>query len=194
MKNLLYDVFQRIIALIILIVLSPLFVLISILIRVNLKTFPIFSQKRIGLNGKEFTIYKFKTLYENTPNNMPTNTVDDYLKYSTKFGLFLRNSSLDETLQLINIIKGDMAFVGPRPVMTNEIELNLKRLELGVYSVKPGITGWAQINGRDKLNIDEKIKYDIEYIKDNSIKFDIYIIYQTLFKVLKREDIKKGAY
>ena len=144
----------------------------------------------MGKNSKPFVIYKFRTLKSNSPDDTPTDAVDNYNEYSTKFGLLLRSTSIDEVPQLINIIKGDMSFVGPRPVMLNEVELNLKRSELGIYNIRPGITGWSQINGRDMLEIDEKIKYDLEYLQNKSIKFDIQILILTLIKVFKKENIK----
>lgn len=145
----------------------------------------------MGKNNKPFCIYKFRTLKTNSPDDIPTDLMEDYSLYSTKFGLILRESSIDEMPQLINIIKGEMSFVGPRPVMLNEYELNEKRIKYGIYNVKPGITGWSQINGRDKLSTDEKIQYDLEYIKNKSLKFDFKIIFLTIIKVIKKENIKK---
>lgn len=184
------NIIERIIAMIFLVLSLPLFIIISIIIVFNLRATPIFKQLRMGKDSKPFVIYKFRTLKLGSPDNIPTDAIDDYTKYSTKFGLFLRSSSLDEIPQLLNIIKGDMSFVGPRPVMLNEVELNLRRSELGIYNVRPGITGWSQINGRDMLEIDEKIKYDLEYLQNKSIKFDIKILIWTLIKVLKKENIK----
>lgn len=184
------NIIERIVAIIFLVLSLPLFIIISVIIVFNLKATPIFKQLRMGKNSKPFVIYKFRTLKLGSPDNIPTDSIDDYTEYSTKFGLFLRSSSLDEIPQLVNIIKGEMSFVGPRPVMLNEDELNLKRSELGIYSVRPGITGWSQINGRDMLEIDEKIKYDLEYLQNKSLKFDIEILVLTLIKVLKKEDIK----
>lgn len=184
------NIIERIIAMIFLVLSLPLFIIISIIIVFNLRATPIFKQLRMGKDSKPFVIYKFRTLKLGSPDNIPTDAIDDYTEYSTKFGLFLRSSSLDEIPQLLNIIKGDMSFVGPRPVMLNEVELNLRRSELGIYNVRPGITGWSQINGRDMLEIDEKIKYDLEYLQNKSIKFDIKILIWTLIKVLKKENIK----
>lgn len=184
------NIIERIIAMIFLVLSLPLFIIISIIIVFNLRATPIFKQLRMGKDSKPFVIYKFRTLKLGSPDNIPTDAIDDYTEYSTKFGLFLRSSSLDEIPQLLNIIKGDMSFVGPRPVMLNEVELNLRRSELGIYNVRPGITGWSQINGRDMLEIDEKIKYDLEYLQNKSIKFDIKILIWTLIKVLKKENVK----
>lgn len=184
------NIIERIIAMIFLVLSLPLFIIISIIIVFNLRATPIFKQLRMGKDSKPFVIYKFRTLKLGSPDNIPTDAIDDYTEYSTKFGLFLRSSSLDEIPQLLNIIKGDMSFVGPRPVMLNEVELNLRRSELGIYNVRPGITGWSQINGRDMLEIHEKIKYDLEYLQNKSIKFDIKILIWTLIKVLKKENVK----
>lgn len=184
------NIIERILAMIFLVLSLPLFIIISIIIVFNLRATPIFKQLRMGKDSKPFVIYKFRTLKLGSPDNIPTDAIDDYTEYSTKFGLFLRSSSLDEIPQLLNIIKGDMSFVGPRPVMLNEVELNLRRSELGIYNIRPGITGWSQINGRDMLEIHEKIKYDLEYLQNKSIKFDIKILIWTLIKVLKKENIK----
>ena len=183
------NIIERILALIFLVLSLPLFIIISVIIIFDLKATPIFKQVRMGKNSKPFVIYKFRTLKSNSPDDTPTDAVDNYNEYSTKFGLLLRSTSIDEVPQLINIIKGDMSFVGPRPVMLNEVELNLKRSELGIYNIRPGITGWSQINGRDMLEIDEKIKYDLEYLQNKSIKFDIQILILTLIKVFKKENI-----
>ena len=185
-----YNFVERIIALFLLVFLLPFFIVISIIIALDLKTNPIFKQYRMGRYGKEFCIYKFRTLKADAPKDIPTDEIIDYSEYSTKIGLLLRALSIDELPQILNIIKGEMSFVGPRPVMLNETELNLKRKVLGIYNVRPGITGWSQINGRDTLDVDKKVFFDLEYIKNKSIKFDMYIIFKTVFKVFKREDIK----
>lgn len=184
------SIIERLIALIFLILSLPLFIIVSLIVVFNLKSTPIFKQMRLGKNSIPFCIYKFRTLKPNSPDNIPTDAINDYSEYSTKFGLFLRASSLDELPQLMNIIKGEMSFVGPRPVMLNEEELNKKRTELGIYKVKPGITGWSQINGRDMLEVDEKVRYDLEYLNKKSLFFDLYILFHTFTKVLKKEDIK----
>lgn len=184
------NLFERLIAFIFLLISSPLLIFISIIVTVNMKSNPIFKQMRLGRNSIPFCIYKFRTLKPNAPSNVPTDAIVDYSEYSTRIGLFLRATSLDELPQLLNIIKGDMSFVGPRPVMLNECELNQKRANLGIYNIRPGITGWSQINGRDMLEVDEKIKYDLEYLNRKSLKFDMYILWNTFIKVLKKEGIK----
>lgn len=184
--------FERVIAFVLLILLLPLFAIVSVLIILDLKSSPIFKQQRMGLNSNPFCIYKFRTLKPHSPDNIPTDSIQSYSEYSTKFGLLLRATSIDEIPQLLNIIKGEMSFVGPRPVMLNEVELNSRRTELGIYSIRPGITGWSQVNGRDSLEIDKKIYYDLEYLNRKSVLFDMYILFLTMKKVIKREDIKRG--
>ena len=181
---------ERLIAFIFLLISSPLLLIISLIVMFNMRSNPIFKQMRLGRNSTPFCIYKFRTLKPNAPSDVPTDAIADYSEYSTKIGLFLRATSLDELPQLINIIKGDMSFVGPRPVMLNEHELNSKRASLGIYNIRPGITGWSQINGRDMLEVDEKIRYDLEYLNNKSFKLDIYIIWSTFVKVLRKEGIK----
>lgn len=181
---------ERVIGFVLLILLLPLFAILYILIIFDLKSSPIFKQQRMGLNSNPFCIYKFRTLKPNSPDNIPTDSIQSYSEYSTKFGLWLRATSIDEIPQLLNIVKGEMSFVGPRPVILNEVELNSKRTELGIYSIRPGVTGWAQVNGRDKLEVDDKIRYDLEYLNKKSISFDVYIILLTFLKVIKKENIK----
>lgn len=184
------NILERIIALVLVVLFSPLFLITMILIFVNLQAFPIFSQYRMGRWGEKFRIYKFRTLKKNTPSNIPTDEILDYSEYSTRFCLMIRALSIDELPQLINIIRGEMSFVGPRPVMLNEEILNQKRLESGVYSIRPGLTGWSQINGRDLLDVNDKVEHDIYYVNNKSLKFDLYIIWKTVFKVIYRENIK----
>lgn len=186
------NIVERFLAFIFLVLSLPLFIIISVVTVIDLKATPIFKQERMGMHSKPFIIYKFRTLKAYSPNNIPTYDIEDYSEYSTKWGLFLRSSSLDEIPQLLNIIKGDMSFVGPRPVILNESELNLKRAELGIYNIRPGITGWSQINGRDMLEVNEKLQYDLEYLQKKSIIFDTKIIILTFIKVLKKDGVKKA--
>lgn len=183
------DICERLLAFIFIILSLPLFIVVLVAVSLDLKTTPIFKQLRMGKNSEPFIIYKFRTLKPNSPQ-IPTYEILDYSEYCTKLGLFLRVSSLDEIPQLWNIVKGEMSFVGPRPVMLDELELNSRRTELGIYNIKPGITGWSQINGRDMLDIERKIQYDLEYLNNKSILFDVKIILLTLIKVLKRENVK----
>lgn len=153
----------------------------------------IFKQRRIGLNKKEFYIYKFRTMKMDTPKDVPTHMLRNPDEYITKAGHFLRKSSLDELPQIFNILKGDMSFVGPRPALYNQYDLIAERDKYKANSVVPGLTGWAQVNGRDELPIPVKAKYDGEYADRMSFCFDIYIIFRTIFSVFKAEGVKEGA-
>jgi len=162
--------------------------LISILIFLKDSEYPLYFSSRVGKNNKTFLMPKFRTMRSNTPQeatHLLTNP-DDYL-LST--GRFLRKYSLDEFPQIISIIKGDMAFVGPRPALFNQYDLISQRDQKEISQLKPGITGWAQVNGRDELSIEEKVQYDEEYLRRASMSFDIYIIWLTIIKVLKKDGI-----
>ena len=162
--------------------------LISILILLKDREYPLYFSSRIGKNNKTFLMPKFRTMRSNTPqeaSHLLTNP-DDYL-LST--GRFLRKYSLDEFPQIISIIKGDMAFVGPRPALFNQHDLISQRDLKEISQLKPGITGWAQVNGRDELSIEEKVQYDEEYLRRASMSFDIYIIWLTIIKVIKKDGI-----
>ena len=180
--------FDIIFSLILIILLSPLLIIISILIRLESKGNPIFSQKRVGQESKSFTIYKFRTMRIDTPD-VPTNEFDDRDKYITKMGKFLRITSLDELPQLFNIIKGDMSFVGPRPPLFSQKELVKNRKKYNVDKFKPGVTGWAQINGRDDIENNEKFEYDLYYKRNFSFWLDIKIIFITILHVIKQEGL-----
>ena len=162
--------------------------LISILIFLKDREYPLYFSPRIGKNNKTFLMPKFRTMRSNTPqeaSHLLTNP-DDYL-LST--GRLLRKYSLDEFPQIISIIKGDMAFVGPRPALFNQHDLISQRDLKEISQLKPGITGWAQVNGRDELSIEEKVQYDEEYLRRASMSFDIYIIWLTIIKVIKKDGI-----
>ena len=162
--------------------------LISILILLKDREYPLYFSSRVGKNNKTFLMPKFRTMRSNTPqeaSHLLTNP-DDYL-LST--GRFLRKYSLDEFPQIISIIKGDMAFVGPRPALFNQHDLISQRDLKEISQLKPGITGWAQVNGRDELSIEEKVQYDEEYLRRASMSFDIYIIWLTIIKVIKKDGI-----
>jgi O-antigen biosynthesis protein WbqP len=173
----------RIIAVIILIILLPLFFIsaIAILIEDGLPIF--FKQKRVGINYSYFNIYKFRSMKKNTPN-VATHLLTNPEQYLLKIGGFLRKLSLDELPNLINIIKGEMVFVGPRPALYNQDDLMALRVATGVHKLKPGITGWAQINGRDNISIEKKVQLEQEYMLRRSTLFDIEIIIKTFTNVL----------
>ena len=172
------------------IALSPVLIIVSILIKLESKGPIIFKQLRAGKDSKPFYIYKFRSMKTNTPN-IATNDFNNASDYITKMGRFIRKTSLDEIPQLFNILKGDMSIVGPRPVILEEVELIELRQMYNVDKILPGITGWAQINGRDNIGNEEKVKYDYEYLTKKSIIMDLYIIVMTALKVLKRSDIKE---
>lgn len=152
----------------------------------------LFTQYRIGLDGKPFLMHKFRTMQINTPNDIPTCQMVDPYSYITRLGKLLRRTSIDELPQLINVLKGDMSLIGPRPVVRTETELISKRLENGVYTVRPGVTGWAQVNGRDLVTLDEKLNYDIYYIQNRGMFLDIRIMLKTAWIVLFRHGIQEG--
>lgn len=180
-------------SIILLIILSPLFLLIGLAIKVESPGPVFFTQQRVGLNKQSFKIYKFRSMYTKAPANSPTWDLNNPDKYITKIGKIIRRSSIDELPQLINIIKGDMSFIGPRPVVWAERELINERFKLGVYSVKPGLTGMAQISGRDLLHIKDKAKIDALYIENLSLKYDLKIFLNTIIYVMKGVGIVEGA-
>lgn len=175
--------FNRLFALILLIILSPIFIIVALSIYVE-DGFPVFfSQKRVGINYSFFNIYKFRTMKKNTPN-VATHLLDNPAQYLFKLGGLLRKLSLDELPNLINIIKGEMVFVGPRPALYNQDDLMAFRVATGVSKLKPGITGWAQINGRDDISIAKKVQLEQEYLNKKSFLFDIEIVIKTFTNVL----------
>ncbi len=174
---------NRILALFFLILFSPLFLFVSLAILIE-DGFPVFfTQKRVGINYSFFFIYKFRSMKKNTPN-VATHLLTNPERYLLKIGKFIRKTSLDELPNLINIIKGEMVFVGPRPALYNQDDLMELRVAKGVSKLKPGITGWAQINGRDEISINEKVKLEQEYLHKKSILFDIEILIKTFINVL----------
>ncbi len=179
---------NKIISLFMMIILMPIFLVISLIIVID-DGFPIFfMQKRIGKNKKLFDIIKFRTMKNNT-KDIPTHLVKNYDNKILRSGIFLRKYSLDELPQIINVIFGDINFIGPRPALFNQQDLIELREKYNIHSIKPGITGWAQVNGRDSLSIKEKVKYDDYYIKNKSFILDIKILYKTIFKVFFAKDI-----
>ena len=174
---------NRLFALLLLIFLSPIFLIVAILVLIQ-DGFPIFfTQKRIGINYNFFNIYKFRSMKKNTPN-VATHLLANPDQYLLKIGKFIRKTSLDELPNLINIIKGEMIFVGPRPALFNQDDLIALRVKAGVDKLKPGITGWAQINGRDEISIERKVQLEEEYLNKKSFLFDVKIITKTFTNVL----------
>ena len=173
----------RLLALILLFLFSPIFLIVALVILFE-DGFPVFfKQRRVGMNYTFFNIYKFRSMKKNTPN-VATHLLDNPEQYLLKIGMFIRKTSLDELPNLINIIKGQMVFVGPRPALYNQDDLMDFRVATGVHKLKPGITGWAQINGRDDISIERKVQLEQEYLKTKSTLLDIEIIIKTFANVL----------
>jgi O-antigen biosynthesis protein WbqP len=174
---------SRLFALILLILFSPIFLIVSVAIIIEDGFSIFFKQKRVGINYTFFYIYKFRSMKKHTPN-VATHLLTNPEQYLLKIGGILRKLSLDELPNLINIIKGEMVFVGPRPALYNQDDLMTLRVATGVDKLKPGITGWAQINGRDDISIEKKVQLEQEYMKRKSFLFDISIIIKTFTNVL----------
>jgi len=180
---------NRLFAIVLLVLLSPIFILVALFILFE-DGFPVFfTQKRVGENYTFFNIYKFRSMKKNTPN-VATHLLENPAQYILKIGRILRKLSLDELPNLINIIKGEMVFVGPRPALFNQDDLMELRIKVGVEKLKPGITGWAQINGRDEISLKEKVKFEKEYLERKSTWFDIKIMALTFTSVLKSDGVK----
>lgn len=186
-------VIDFVLSLVALIVLSPLFLLLALWIKLD-STGPVFiRQKRVGKNKEFFQIYKFRTMRTDTPSDMPTHLLGDPDAFITKSGKFLRKTSLDELPQIINILKGEMAIIGPRPALWNQDDLVAERDKYRANDVLPGLSGWAQINGRDELPIPIKAKLDGDYIKKMSLLFDIKCFVGTITSVLKSDGVVEGG-
>ena len=174
------------------VVLSPVLLLLCLAIKLDSKGPIIFKQKRVGKNKTHFNIYKFRTMKIDTPKEMPTHLLADPEFYITKVGKFLRKTSLDELPQLFNIIKGDMAVIGPRPALWNQYDLIEERDKYGANDIRPGLTGLAQINGRDELEINKKAALDGIYTEKISFKVDLKCFYGTIASVLKSDGVVEG--
>ena len=174
---------NRFFAIVTLIVLTPIFLFVSIAILIE-DGYPFFfKQKRVGINYSFFNIYKFRSMKKNTPN-VATHLLINPDQYFLKIGKFIRKTSIDELPNLINIIKGEMVFVGPRPALFNQDDLMEFRVATGVSKLKPGITGWAQINGRDEISVAQKVQLEQEYLHKKTFLFDIEILIKTFTNVL----------
>ena len=192
-NNCLKRIIDLVISLIGLICLSPIFLMLCVWIKIDSKGPILFKQKRIGIHKSYFYIYKFRTMYIDTPKDMPTHMLANPDQYITKAGKFLRKTSLDELPQILNIIKGEMAIIGPRPALWNQDDLIAERDKYGANDVRPGLTGWAQINGRDELEIDVKAKLDGDYVKNMSFMLDVKCFFGTIFSVLKSDGVVEGG-
>lgn len=176
-----------------LIILSPLFIVLVIWIKLDSKGPVLFRQKRVGRDKTHFQILKFRTMRVDTPKDMPTHLLANPQQYITRAGRFLRKSSLDELPQIFNILKGDMAIVGPRPALFNQYDLIEERDKYGANAIRPGLTGWAQVNGRDELEIPVKAALDGEYVKNISFGFDVKCLLKTVVSVFKHEGVVEGG-
>lgn len=180
----LFDIFSSLFAIIIF---SPILILVSVAIKLESKGPIIFKQDRPGINNKLFKIYKFRSMKVDTPN-VATDLLDP-ADFITKSGKIIRKTSLDELPQLFNILRGDMTVVGPRPALYNQYELIKKRTEVNVHKIKPGLTGLAQVMGRDDNSDDQKVQYDKYYLENQSFKLDMYIIYKTIKNTISSEGV-----
>jgi len=181
--------FDRLLAFLMLLCLSPVFLIVMILIFFDDGMPIFFTQKRVGVNYSFFKLYKFRTMKKNTPN-VATHLLENPRQYLLKIGGLLRKISLDELPNLINIIRGEMVFVGPRPALYNQDDLMLLRVNAGVSHLKPGLTGWAQINGRDEISLEEKVALEKEYLEKKSFIFDVKIFFMTFTSAfLKNEGV-----
>lgn len=174
--------FDVILALVSLTLLGPILVITGICIKLDSRGPIFFTQRRIGNNDQEFLMYKFRSMVVGTPN-VATDKLTNSNSYITKVGYYIRKYSIDELPQLLNILKGDMSFVGPRPALYNQYDLRQMRNELGISEIKPGLTGWAQVNGRDEVSLSEKVNLDLYYLKRQSFFLDLKIILMTAFSV-----------
>ena len=186
-------VLDFILALVALIALSPLLIVISVLVKATSPGPVLFRQERVGLHRKHFMIYKFRTMFISAPKNKATYLLKNSKKHITPLGRFLRKTSLDELPQLLNILKGDMAIVGPRPVVYTEFNLIDERDKYGANDVLPGLTGLAQINGRDKVNYRDKARMDGEYVSHITFWVDLKLILATFLSVFTSKDIVEGS-
>lgn len=191
-----YQVAKRIIDLVLsgiaLILLSPLYLIISLIIKFESEGPILFKQKRVGINKTHFNILKFRTMRIDTPKDSPTHLLENPDQYITKIGKFLRKSSLDELPQIWNIFRGEMSIIGPRPALWNQYDLIEERDKYGANDVPPGLTGWAQINGRDELPIEIKAKLDGEYVEKKSVWMDTKCFFLTILSVVKSDGVVEG--
>lgn len=186
------NIIDFILSLIALIILLPFFCIFAIIIKLESRGPVFFKQKRIGKNKKEFYIYKFRTMRTDTPKDMPTHMLKNAESYITKSGKIFRKTSIDELPQILNILKGQMSIIGPRPALWNQYDLIKERDKYNANSIRPGLTGWAQVNGRDELEIPIKAKFDGEYVEKMSFLFDTKIFLKTIVKVFKHDGVVEG--
>ena len=174
-------------------VLSPLYLIVALAIKIDDPGPVFFRQKRVGIHKTHFNILKFRTMKMDTPKDTPTHLLENPQQYITKVGGILRKTSLDELPQIFQIFTGDMSIIGPRPALWNQDDLIEERDKYGANDVRPGLTGWAQINGRDELPIDVKARFDGEYVEKMSFLFDCKCFFGTIVSVLKHDGVVEGG-
>ena len=184
--------FDIVISFLSILVLSPLFFVISFCVLIDTGGFPIFRQKRIGKNNKEFLILKFRSMNVKTPKDVPTHLLENPDQYLSKFGRWIRKYSIDELPQLFNIFIGQMSLIGPRPALWNQLDLIEGRTSNNVHIIRPGLSGLAQCSGRDELSIDKKVELDTEYLHKFNIWFDIQIIFISIVNALTHKNVIEG--
>ena len=190
-------VFKRLIDIILsglgIVVLSPVYLIVALAIKLDDPGPVFFRQKRVGIHKTHFNILKFRTMKMNTPKDTPTHLLENPEQYITKVGRILRKTSLDELPQILQIFTGEMSVIGPRPALWNQFDLIEERDKYGANDVRPGLTGWAQINGRDELPIDVKARFDGEYVENMSFLFDCKCFFGTIVSVLKHDGVVEGG-
>lgn len=187
------SVVDRVLAVLGIIVLFPVFLLIAIAIKLDSKGPIFFKQNRVGICKKNFNILKFRTMKIDTPKDIPTHLLENPDQYITRVGKLLRKTSLDELPQIFNIIRGDMSIIGPRPALYNQYDLIAERDKYNANDILPGLTGWAQINGRDELEIPVKAKLDGEYVEKIGFRMDLKCFMGTIFSVLRSDGVVEGG-
>ena len=185
----LFDILSSLISMLLL---SWFLFIIGIIVWIDTKAFPIFRQRRIGKNNKEFLILKFRSMHKDTPRDVPTHLLENPDKYITKFGRFIRKTSIDELPQLFNIFVGHMSFIGPRPALWSQVDLIEGRNKNDVQLIRPGLSGYAQTHGRDEVSIEEKIELDTYYLKHFSLWLDIKLVFLSIFKALSKKGVLEG--
>ena len=175
------------------VVLAPVYLILAIAIKIDDPGPVFFRQKRVGIHKTHFNIMKFRTMKMETPRDMPTHLLQNPEQYITRVGRILRKTSLDELPQIFQIFTGEMSVIGPRPALWNQYDLIEERDKYGANDVRPGLTGWAQINGRDELPIDVKARFDGEYVKNISFAFDCKCFFGTIISVLKHDGVVEGG-
>ena len=175
------------------VVLAPVYLILAIAIKIDDPGPVFFRQKRVGIHKSHFNIMKFRTMKMETPRDMPTHLLENPEQYITRVGKILRKTSLDELPQIFQIFTGEMSIIGPRPALWNQYDLIEERDKYGANDVRPGLTGWAQINGRDELPIDVKARFDGEYVKNLSFGFDCKCFFGTIISVLKHDGVVEGG-